>query len=536
MKLNFFKKQYWNGQRLLLLTILFVHTAASFYYISRQNITFDEPQYIEYAKRWLHGRPERTQLMDDSKSPIIAICWVPRIVRQIIQPEYHLTDYGRKDQEEGRYMMIFFSLVTAMYMYWWCKDWYGEKGWILPLIILLFDPLYLAYSTLITTDLPCATFLLAVLFHFRKYVLHKNVKQLYISAFLTALAIVTKQTLLFLVILLPSMVIVRQVIHLSLKEIFSYKSLLPLLIFGAIVLFTINLSYYFNQTGIAFGDYVFESQSLQAMQQSLSIFHNIPVPFPKAFIQSIDMIKAHAELGADQPNSTYNGVYLFEQIKLKGNYWYYYIVMLFYKMPIGTMLLLLGSLVLLVKKFKPKPFADKYLFLILPILFFGILLSFFNQFQIGVRHILLIFPLLYIGVGKLFMYASGQSRLVKYFPVILVVYSLISVATYYPYIIPYTNEFIGDKKFVYKKILDTSIDYGQSDSSIHTFIIENPAYKRGVENPSVGHYAVSMNEIINYPTKKCPFAWYHRFTPIGVYRHVVLLYDIKEEDLKTIKQ
>ena len=159
MKLNFFKRQYWNGQRLLLLTILFIHTAASFYYISRQNITFDEPQYIEYAKRWLHGRPERTQLMDDSKSPVIAICWVPRIVRQIIQPEYHLTDYGRKDQEEGRYMMIFFSLVTAMYMYWWCKDWYGEKGWILPLIILLFDPLYLAYSTLITTDLPCATFL-----------------------------------------------------------------------------------------------------------------------------------------------------------------------------------------------------------------------------------------------------------------------------------------------------------------------------------------------------------------------------------------
>ena len=159
MKLNFFKRQYWNGQRLLLLTILFIHTAASFYYISRQNITFDEPQYIEYAKRWLHGRPERTQLMDDSKSPIIAICWVPRIVRQIIQPEYHLTDYGRKDQEEGRYMMIFFSLVTAMYMYWWCKDWYGEKGWILPLIILLFDPLYLAYSTLITTDLLCATFL-----------------------------------------------------------------------------------------------------------------------------------------------------------------------------------------------------------------------------------------------------------------------------------------------------------------------------------------------------------------------------------------
>src|SRR5687767_4135652 len=147
MQLNIFKKQFWKGQRLLLLAFLIVHVIASYYYIAHHNITFDEPDYIEYAKRWLKGKPERIQSLDDSKSPVVAICWIPRIIRQVINPNYKLTDYGRKDQKEGRYLMIFFSLLTAIYVYWWCKDLYGAKGWILPLLLLLFDPLYLSYTT-----------------------------------------------------------------------------------------------------------------------------------------------------------------------------------------------------------------------------------------------------------------------------------------------------------------------------------------------------------------------------------------------------
>ncbi len=512
--------------------LLLLHTAASYYYISQQNITFDEPQYIEYAKRWLHGKPERVRPLDDSKSPVIAVCWLPRIVRQIIQPNYHLNDYGRKDQQEGRYMMILFSLISAVYAYRWCKEWYGEKGWWLPLLLLLFDPLYLAYSTIITTDLTCGTFLIAVLYHFRKYLISRKQKQFYAAAVCTGLGIITKQSMLFVIILLPVLSVIYFLITKRERSYLTTRSFYDVLVFSLIVILVINLSYYFYNTFIPFGNYSFESHSFRNMQHRLSFLHWLPVPLPEPYIQSLDMIKAHAEFGAGKPGSTFNAVYLFGESKVEGGFWYYYLVILFYKMPIGTMLLFLASLILFVKKFRLKVFGEKYMFLIIPVIFYGIILSFFNQFQIGIRHILLVFPLLYIGLGKLFFDLANSRLTYKMLTAGAVAYTFISVAMYYPYIIPYTNEFIINKKTVYTKILDSSIDYGQSDSDAATFIASHPGYKKLSSIPAPGKYAITMDLLLNSNWReKISYTWYQKLEPADVYHYVILLYDIKDEDL-----
>jgi hypothetical protein len=67
-----------------LLLLMIVHVGIAFYYIAQQNITYDEPSYIEYSKRWLHGNPNRIEALDDSKTPVISFVWLPRIVKQII--------------------------------------------------------------------------------------------------------------------------------------------------------------------------------------------------------------------------------------------------------------------------------------------------------------------------------------------------------------------------------------------------------------------------------------------------------------------
>jgi hypothetical protein len=533
MQSDIFKKDYWKGQRVLLLAFLLVHTVVSFYYISQQNITFDEPQYIEYAKHWLHGKPERVEPLDDSKSPIVAICWVPRIVRQIINPHYHLTDYGRKDQEEGRYMMILFSFFTALYVFKWCRDLYGSKGWMLPLLLLLFDPLYLAYTTIITTDLACGAFLVAILYHYRRYLIYASIKDFYLTALFTGLGIVTKQNMLFVVLLLPILSIVHLVLSTSVSEVFWRRIITDVLLFGVIILLVINVVYYCHRSFIPFGDYTFESHTLQNFQRNLSFLHPVPLPLPHAYVQSLDMIKAHAEIGAGKRNSTYNGVYLFGQLKLEGKFWYYYLVMLWYKLPIGTMLLVLASIVLFIKKFGSKGFADKYQFLIIPIAFYLIILSFFNQFQTGIRHVLLVFPLLYIGLGYLFRWLKNASPKIKILAGIAVAYTFISVAFYYPYLIPYTNEFITNKKTVYRKIYDSSVDYGQSDSSLNNFISSHPEYKKASAAPDTGKYAVLMGQVINtYFRDANPYKWYQHFQPIGQSKFVILTFDIKEDDLK----
>jgi hypothetical protein len=113
-----------------------------------------------------------------------------------------------------------------------------------------------------------------------------------------------------------------------------------------------------------------------------------------------------------------------------------------------------------------------------------------------------------------------------------ILYSAISIFFYYPFIIPYTNELITDKKMVYTKFVDSSIDYGQADSSITGFIAANPGYKIQSPVPDTGKYAVVMSQVVNnYLRKDNPYNWYQKMKPKGLYRYVVLLYDIKQDDL-----
>ena len=513
------------------LLFLLIHTIASFYYISRQNITFDEPNYIEYSKRWLHGTPERIHVLDDSKSPIVAICWIPRIVRQVINPNYQLNDYGRQDQKDGRYMMIVFSLLAAVYVYWWCKDLYGSKGWIFPMLLLLFDPLFLAYSTLITTDLACGTFLVALLFHFKKYLQTGSYKQFLLAAIFTGIAIITKQSLLFILLLLPLMAL-----------LFSYGQKLKLLpkrmllssgVFILVVLLVINIAYYFHHSFTLFGKYEFVSNTMQLLQQSLSFLHWMPVPLPEPYVQSIDMLQRQAEIGGGELNSSYSGVYLLGEYKANGGFWYYYFVLLWYKMPIGTLAILVGCMFMLAKNFRIKSFVKEYQFVLLPIVYFLVILSFFNKFQIGIRHLLIIYPLLFVGVGYLFYKVALSTIPVKLTAYAAIIFSFISVAGYYPDLIPFTNEFVINKKEVYKKIYDSSIDYGQADSTIPGFLEQHPEYKMASSKPGTGKYIVLMGEVMDYNVRDKPVhPWYQKMKADSLMKHVILLYDIKEENLR----
>jgi hypothetical protein len=139
---------------------------------------------------------------------------------------------------------------------------------------------------------------------------------------------------------------------------------------------------------------------------------------------------------------------------------------------------------------------------------------------------------MFVGLGNLFFQISKARFAVKALAAGAVVYTFISVALYYPFIIPYTNEFVGDKKMVFTKFIDSSIDYGQSDSSIAKFVANNAGYKLASPVPDTGKYAVVMAQAVNnYLRNNNPYNWYQKLKPKGLYRYVILLYDIKEEDL-----
>lgn len=492
--------------------IILLHLLISFYFISKQHITYDEPSYIEYSKRWLHGNPERIEPLDDSKTPVISIVWLPRIVHQIIKPNLQHNDFGKTDQQQGRYMMICFSILLLIYIYNFLKL-LQIKNWILVFFFLIIDPLIIAYSVLINSDLLSGLVLLAIVYHLYHYLFSNKIKHLLFSCIWLATGLVTKHSFIFFVPVFWFILFFH-------KKKFDWKIFLSS---SLIFILIINCWFYFHNSFTSLEKYTFLSSSFKTIQTNLSFIGWLPIPLPYNYLQSIDMLQYHAQIGGS-PNNTYPGVYILGNYTLTGNFWYYYIAASIFKFPISILVFICVGIFLGIIYFK-KIFYT-YWIIIIPIIFYLIVLSFFNKFQIGIRHLLIILPLVYILIAVL-INKLFQTKF-KWGILLLWMYMFISVLQFYPDIIPYTNEMVSNKNKVYEKLMDTSMDYGQSKFFAHLFLQQNKNYTYPPDKPSTGKYIVSMQEIIlhkmNNDTK---YNWLiNNYKPIAVLKNVYLLYNV----------
>lgn len=502
-----------NKNHVLFIAIIVVHVSIAFYFISQQYITYDEPSYIEYSKRWLHGKPDRIEPLDDSKTPVISIVWLPRIVQQVLHTDFKQNDFGTKDQQQGRYMMIFFSLLVLIYLYQFLKLLH-VKNWLIAFLFFIIDPLIIAYSVLINSDYLSGLIALATVFHLYKYLYQKSNKNFWFSCIWLATGLVTKHSFLFFIPLYWVMIIVKN------KKI-DWKKFIQFIL---LVLLIINVWFYFHHSFKTLGSYEFQSNVFKNIQQNFSWIHWLPLPFPENYIQSLDMLQYNSNIGGGI-NSTYPGVYLLGQSKLHGGFWNFYIVNAWYKFPLSILILVCTGIFLLLFRFKI--IIKKYGLLLLPIVYYFIILSCFNNFQTGVRHLLIIIPLLYVLIAVL-INKLWQSKL-KFAVIGLWIFMIISVAKFYPDLIPYTNEFIENKQLVYEKIMDTGIDYGQSRKIAKDFLINNPNYTTPSATPHQGNYLVSMREIVLYKMyNDTTLNWLVKnYKPVGLVNHVYLKYKVE---------
>lgn len=492
-----------------LIAVMIVHVTIAFYFIGNQNITYDEPGYIEYSKRWLHGKPERVEALDDSKTPVISIVWLPRIIRQIIHPYYQLNDYGRQDQKEGRYMMVFFSLVLILYLYKFIQLLQLKNGiWVL--LFLLIDPLMIAYSVLINSDLLSGVLLLAIVYHLYQLSINRSRQQFLLACLFVGIALVTKHTFLFGLPLFFT----------ALIFIYKKQSIVKILVAIITILLLVNLVFYFSNTCMLLNAYHFKSNLFISLQKSFSW---LPVPLPETYLQSIDLLQYHAQLNGSSTN-TYTGVYLLGKVNVQTGFWYYYLLVALYKMPLALWCLFiigLGRWIL-----KAKNYTKQFYFIVLPIVYFVLVLSLLNDFQIGVRHLLIVIPLVYVLLAFVVQHLTTSKA--KWLVAVLFVWMFISVLKYYPDLIPYTNELIVQKSKVYQKIMDSSIDYGQSDSAAAQFLQDNPAYKFPDSTPTSGNYLLSMCQYIEQVKQgDTSLNWLvNKYEPIGLFKHVYLQFQV----------
>ncbi len=378
---------------------------------------------------------------------------------------------------------LFFGIILGIIIFKWSMDLWGLWGGLLGLFLFAFSPNLIAHFSLVSPDALCTALIVTSLYFF--YRLLKTIKEkksdksiskkwiiflIVINGIVFGLAQIAKYTsmglfpILFLIVL----------VCMFYKRDFGIKKLVLLIL--CIVLFVILayvivwLSYgvhlkndYFELLSgkkiyaFGFGDY------LKGIREARM---NYTTGFPSFFMG---------------------------EVKERGGWLFYFPITFLIKTPIPTLILLFFSVGLLIIGGKSvngnvrKDFLTEFI-IFCPIVFYFIM-AILGNLNIGVRHILQIYPLIFISIGRLGLWIQKKAIVPKILVVVLLLWYGISSIITSPNSLGYFNESVGGMKGGYNYLVDSNMDWGQDLKLLKRWMD-----KKGIERIQLSYFGFGLPE------------------------------------------
>ena len=113
---------------------------------------------------------------------------------------------------------------------------------------------------------------------------------------------------------------------------------------------------------------------------------------------------------------------------------------------------------------------------------------------------------------------------------VLLVYSAATFYFYYPHLIPYTNEFMLNKKMAYRVMADSNLDYKQSEGRLQQWLDARKG-TYAPQTPAAGTFIISVNDLTGVIETK-NYKWlFDNFKPSSHLAFCYLIFEISEQDL-----
>ncbi len=443
-------KKHWVG---LILSLIMISAFFLMFFSSRaDSLTVDEKVHITagYLHVWKGNytfNSEHPPLLNDLAG-LFAKLANPRL------PEVSLSDFEGGEQWQygdlffyndgnnidaivfwARFPFIFLTLGLIYLVFIWARTVFGPKAGLAAAALVGFCPNILAHGRLATTDIGVVFFFVLTVWLLRKYILSSS----WFNAVLLGLS-------LGLVILAKfSGVLILPVVGIGFLYFWIVKrpKILPAL--GQLLLVF----------GLAFilGWVVY----LFSMRADLAspIF---AAPIDK-FIQGYDILAQHNKVG--------HWNYLNGQIEFQG-WWYYFPLVLWYKLTIPALILTGLSLFIRPKIAKTVSFFDEFLIIFSALWFLGFSMT--SHIDIGIRHVLPVLPFLFIFASRL---AETSNLILK--PVVagIVILHVAFGVLAYPNFIAYFNQIAGGSGGGINHLIDSNLDWNQNMKRFAVFAKEN---------------------------------------------------------------
>ena len=391
---------------------------------------------------------------------------------------YHLGNDADKILFWSRLPIIALLILLGIYVWKWSKELLGAKWASVVLFLYAFSPTIIAHSHYVTTDLAATCFIFIAFYYFVHYLKKPSPRNILSAGLALGLAEVAKFSAVllfpcfFLLVLIP-LFLNKSSQDSWLKQIKNHIGkfiLICLIALGVILIVYQPAVWAFNldkQQELIRGS--IGPEKIEKIVLGIS-----KIPGAEGLAQYIlGVVMVFARVGGGNTN------YFLGQVSNEG-WWYYFPTCFLLKETIPVLILTGLALLFAIRKFvtnlvadRPRkwlPWFKEYMLGHLPeismvtfIVIYGVV-SMRGKLNLGIRHIMVLFPFIYILIIKKYKRRIEETKYKKTFIGILIAFLIwigAEIVITYPSYLAYYNELLGGPKNGYKLITDSNLDWGQ---------------------------------------------------------------------------
>lgn len=389
----------------------------------------------------------------------------------------------------ARLALLPFAVLGAACCYLWANDLFGRKAGLLALALWCFSPNILTWSSVVCTDGPAAGAGVAAGYAFWRWLKLQCWPRALLAGVALAAALLTKMTWLVLLGVWPIVFCIWTIlspggrVHARVGR--QFVAMLVLAVY------LVNFAYGFDGAVVELGDFSFHSrlfaggpadagEGVARNRFAIGPLRWLRVPLPASYVRGIDLQRCDFETGSPS--------YLFGEWSDHG-WWYYYLVGLALKVPLGTWGLGIVSAGMVaydlrrhralrrgggaLATIRRGSACDQIAVLASAIAVLA-LVSSQDGFSSHFRYVLPVLPLAFVWLSQVARHLGRERPILTASVLCLFVWSVGSSLAAFPHTMTYFNELAGGSARGHEFMLGSSFSWAQDQFYLKEWLEQHP--------------------------------------------------------------
>ena len=403
-----------------------------------------------------------------------------------------------------RVMMIPITLALGVLIFVFARKLFGETAGLIAVALYVLEPTVLAHGRVVHTDVPAALAYLLFFFALHRYSEAPGKMRALVLGLVSALALLTKFSMLVLLPVLAIYFLARLFINWRDRKQRT-QILFQSAVITEVVLFLVNAAYYFQRPALEASDVRWVAMKSPALLGFVTtIVRLASYLVPTYYLFGVYNIEVHNHFG--------HATSLLGQYNDQG-WWYYFPVAFALKTTIPFLLLAIVGLGWSVWRLVKRDW--RFLWLVTPVCIY-LAISLTSHINIGIRHFLPVYPFLFIAGGAL-LARLLQARRTVGVAVMVVLFGWMGFEAIrtYPNYTPYMNQLASSHPHWYY-LSDSNVEWGDDVGELAAYLKARGETKvRAALSggwSTLGRYGVDYLDMVSLPPDKPPET---RYVAIG---------------------